>query len=251
MSLQNNPLAAFGFGGTQSTQNWSTVINHIKNKCGVIGTFEFSDEAIVAELKTQVMPFYSIYDGYPAYQTLTTADIISTFPTRVYACKTPTQIIAVSNLYLPEYMYLTNLGQDSLRGFGGTSIDDFLIAKNWNDIQKMVIPEKSWKFIPPARLEIIESAGITQIYDIVIKYDTVHPDPSSINPTMFEDFKELCAGYMMLVIGTMREKTNGLSTPTGTFETTGTVIKQEGQQILTELKQKLITTPPDQMLHLW
>ncbi len=251
MSLLNNPLASFGFGGTGTTQTWQTIIQHIKNKCGVIGTFEYSDEAIVAELKTQVMPFYSIYDGYPQYQVLTSEDIISSHPTRMYACKTPSQIVSVSEVILPEYMYLTNLGQDALRGFGGTSIEDFLIARNWNDIQKMIIPEKSWRFIPPARLEIVEAAAVTQIYDIVIRYNTVHPDPSSINPTMFDDFKEMCAGYMMVTIGTIREKTNGLSTPTGTFESNGTTIKQDGMLILQELKQRLINTPPDQMLHIW
>lgn len=251
MSLLNNPLAAFGFGGTQTTQTWTTIIQHIKNKCGVIGTFEYSDEAIVAELKTQVIPFYSIYDGYPEYQILTTNDIISSFPTRIYACKTPTQIISISDVILPEYMFMTNLGEDALKGYGGTSLEDFLIARNWSDAQQMVIPGKSWRFIPPARLEIIESAGITQVFDIVIRYNTVHPDPSSINPTMFEDFKEMCAGYMMVTIGTMREKTNGLSTPTGTFESNGTTIKQDGMQILAELKQKLISTPPEQMLYLW
>lgn len=251
MSLLNNPLASFGFGGTGTTQTWQTIIQHIKNKCGVIGTFEYSDEAIVAELKTQVMPFYSIYDGYPQYQVLTSEDIISSHPTRMYACKTPSQIVSVSEVILPEYMYLTNLGQDALRGFGGTSIEDFLIARNWNDIEKMIIPEKSWRFIPPARLEIVEAAAVTEVYDIVIRYSTVHPDPSSINPTMFDDFKEMCAGYMMVTIGTIREKTNGLSTPTGTFESNGTTIKQDGMLILQELKQRLINTPPDQMLHIW
>ena len=251
MSLLNNPLASFGFGGTASTQTWQTIIDHIKNKCGVIGTFEYSDEAIVAELKVQVLPFFSIYDGYPTYQVLTTEDIISQYPTRIYACKTPTQIISVNDVILPEYMYLTNLGQDALRGFGSTAVDDFLIARNWNDMNKTILPEKTWRFIPPARLEIIDVAGLTQIYDIVIRYNTVHPDPSSINPTMFEDFKEMCAGYMMMTIGTLREKTNGLSTPTGTFESNGTTIKQDGIQILETLKQKLIGTPPDTMIYLW
>lgn len=251
MSLLNNPLAAFGFGGTGTIQTWQTIIQHIKNKCGVIGTFEYSDEAIVAELKTQVLPFYSIYDGFPAYQVLTTADVVSNNPTRVYACKAPTQIISVAEVYQPEYLYLTNMGQDALKGFGGTSIEDFLLARNWNDIQKMIMPEKSWKFTPPARFEVIEVAGVMQYYDLVIKYNTVHPDPSSINPTMFEDFKEMCAGYMMMTIGTIREKTNGLSTPTGTFESNGTTIKQDGVQILQELKQRLINTPPDTLIHLW
>ena len=251
MSLLNNPLASFGFGGTGTIQTWQTVIEHIKNKCGVIGTFEYSDEAIVAELKKQVIPFYSIYDGYPQYQVLTTADIISNNPTRVYACKTPNQIISISEVFQPEYLYLTNMGQDALKGFGGTSIEDFLLARNWNDIQKMIIPEKSWRFIPPARLEVVEVAGVTQTYDLVIRYNTVHPDPSSINPTMFDDFKEMCAGYMMMTIGTIREKTNGLSTPTGTFESNGTTIKQDGVQILQELKQKLISTPPETMIYLW
>lgn len=251
MSLLTNPLATFGFGGTGTTQTWSTIIQHIKNKCGVIGTFEYSDEAIVAELKTQVMPFYSIYDGYPEYQILTAADIVSTFPSRIYACKAPTQIISISDVIQSEYMYLTNMGQDALKGFGGTSIEDFLLARNWNDIQKMILPEKTWKFIPPARLEVIDVAGMNQVYDLVIRYNTVHPDPSSINPTMFDDFKELCAGYMMVTIGTMREKTNGLSTPTGTFESNGTTIKQDGQQILLDLKQRLIGTAPEQMIYLW
>ena len=251
MSLLNNPLAAFGFGGTGTIQTWQTVIEHIKNKCGVIGTFEYSDEAIVAELKKQVLPFYSIYDGYPTYQILTTTDIVSTFPTRIYSCQTPTQIISVSEVILPEYLYLNNLGEDVLRGFGGTSVEDFLISRNWNDIQKIILPEKTWKFIPPARLEIIDVAGLYSIFDIVIRYNTVHPDPSSINPTMFEDFKEMCAGYMMMTIGTIREKTNGLSTPTGTFESNGTTIKQDGVQILETLKQKLVSTPPDQMIHIW
>lgn len=251
MSLQSNPLASFGFGGTKTIQTWQTIIEHIKNKCGVIGTFEYSDEAIVAELKKQVIPFYSIYDGFPEYQVLTTADIVSNSPTRIYACNTPNQIISVLEVYQPEYMYMTNMGQDALKGFGGTSIEDFLLARNWNDIQKMIMPEKSWRFIPPTRLEIIEVMGVMQTYDLVIKYSTVHPDPSSINPTMFEDFKEMCAGYMMMTIGTIREKTNGLSTPTGTFESNGTTIKQDGVQILQDLKQKLVSTPPETMIYLW
>ena len=251
MSLLNNPLSAFGFGGTGTEQTWTTVIKHIKNKCGVIGTFEFSDEAIVAELKQQVMPFFSIYNGFPAYQILTDQDIVSTFPTRIYHCKTPTQIISIDEVIQSEVMYLTNLEMDNLKGFGGTSVDDFLLARNWNDIQKLIMPEKTWKFIPPNRFEVIDVADFNRIYDLVIRYNTVHPDPSSINPTMFEDFKEMCAGYMMITIGTIREKTNGLSTPTGTFESNGTTIKQDGMQILQELKQKLISTPPDQMIHLW
>lgn len=251
MSLLNNPLASFGFGGTETTQTWSTVIDHIKNKCGVLGTFEYSDEAIVAELKKQVMPFFSIYDGYPAYQVLTEADIVSTFPTRIYHCKTPTQIISVNEVIQPGYEYLNNLSQDALYGYGGTSVDDFLLARNWQDIQNMIVPERTWKFIPPNRLELIEVASFYRIYDIVIRYNTVHPDPSSINPTMFEDFKEMCAGYMMVTIGVLREKTNGLSTPTGTFESNGTTIKQDGVQLLQELKTKLIGTPPDQLIHLW
>lgn len=251
MSLLNNPLASFGFGGTETNQTWTTIIEHIKNKCGVIGTFEYSDEAIVMELKKQVMPFFSIYNGFPAYQILTEENIISTFPTRIYECRTPTQIISIDEVIQPEYMYLTNLGLDALKGFGGTSVEDFLISRNWNDIQKLIIPEKTWKFIPPSRLEVIDVASFNRIFDLVIRYNTVHPDPSSINPTMFEDFKEMCAGYMMVTIGTIREKTNGLSTPTGTFESNGTTIKQDGQQMLIELKQKLITTPPDQMIYLW
>ena len=142
MSLQSNPLASFGFGGTKTIQTWQTVIEHIKNKCGVIGTFEYSDEAIVSELKKQVIPFYSIYDGFPEYQVLTTADIVSNSPTRVYACKTPNQIISVLEVYQPEYLYLTSMGQDAMKGFGGTGIDDYLLARNWNDIQKMIMPVK-------------------------------------------------------------------------------------------------------------
>lgn len=251
MSLLNNPLASFGFGGTGTNQTWTTIIQNIKNKCGVIGTFEYSDEAIVSELKQQVMPFFSIYDGYPAYQILTEQDIVSTFPTVIYNCSTPTQIIKVDEVIQPEYLYLTNMGQDVLKGFGGTSLEDFLISRNWNDMQKLIMPEKSWRFIPPNRIEIINVATLSKLYDLVIRYNTVHPDPSSINPTMFEDFKEMCTGYMMITIGTIREKTNGLSTPTGTFESNGTTIKQDGQQLLEALKQKLIATPPDQMIYLW
>ena len=254
MSLLGNPLAAFGFGGTGTIQTWQTVIEHIKNKCGVIGTFEYSDEAIVAELKKQVLPFYSIYDGYPEYQILNASNIVSYQPTRIYACQASTQIISIQDVILPEYLYLTNLGEDTLRGFGEVSLDDFLISRNWMDMQRSILPEKTWRFIPPNRLELIDVASSSMnqyIMDIIIRYNTVHPDPSSINPTMFDDFKEMCAGYMMMTIGTMREKTNGLSTPTGTFESNGTTIKQDGVQILETLKQRLVTTPPDTMIYLW
>lgn len=251
MSLDYNPLAEFGFGSTGTTQTWQTVIDHIKDKCGVIGQFERSDEAIIHTIKTQILPFYSIYDGYPQYCRLTSADVISQNPTRVYSTSKIKQLISVRNIMMSEYLYLGNLGEDTLMGYGGTTTEDFLISRNWADINKLILPERSWKFIPPARLELIDLAGLTMIYDMVVEFNTVHPDPSSINPTMFEFFKDMCAGYMMMTIGTIRTKIDGLSTPTGTINTNGQQLKQDGETLLRETKDKLILTPPDTMLYLW
>ena len=53
------------------------------------------------------MPYYSVYDSYPIYQRLTTADIITDFPTRVYKLKdTATKIISIRNIISSEYMHL-------------------------------------------------------------------------------------------------------------------------------------------------
>lgn len=251
MSLDYNPLAEFGFGSTGTTQTWQTVIDYIKDKCGVIGQFERSDEAIIQTIKTQILPFYSIYDGYPQYCRLTSADVISQNPTRVYSTSKIKQLISVRNIMMSEYLYLGNLGEDTLMGYGGTTTEDFLISRNWADINKLILPERSWKFIPPARLELIDLAGLTMIYDMVVEFNTVHPDPSSINPTMFEFFKDMCAGYMMMTIGTIRTKIDGLSTPTGTINTNGQQLKQDGETLLRETKDKLVLTPPDTMLYLW
>ena len=100
MSLEFNPLAAMGFGlEVEGQQSWNNVIENIKIQCGAIGQFEYSDEAIIKLLKTQVMPFYSVYDSYPVYQRMTTADILSDFPTRVYKLHdTATKIISVEIL---------------------------------------------------------------------------------------------------------------------------------------------------------
>lgn len=251
MSLDYNPLAEFGFGSTGTTQTWQTIINHIKDKCGVIGQFERSDESIISTLKEQVLPFYSIYDGYPQYCRLTSADVISNSPARVYSTSKIKQLISVRNIMMSEYLYLGNLGEDTLMGYGGTTTEDFLISRNWADINKLILPERSWKFIPPARLELIDLAGLTMVYDMIVEFNTVHPDPSSINPTMFEFFKDMCAGYMMMTIGNIRTKIDGLSTPTGTITTNGQQLKQDGETLLRETKDKLILTPPDTMLYIW
>ena len=251
MSLDYNPLAEFGFGSTGTTQTWQTIINHIKDKCGVIGQFERSDESIIATLKEQVLPFYSIYDGYPQYCRLTSADVISNSPARVYSTSKIKQLISVRNIMMSEYLYLGNLGEDTLMGYGGTTTEDFLISRNWADINKLILPERSWKFIPPARLELIDLAGLTMVYDMIVEFNTVHPDPSSINPTMFEFFKDMCAGYMMMTIGNIRTKIDGLSTPIGTITTNGQQLKQDGETLLRETKDKLILTPPDTMLYIW
>lgn len=251
MSLAGNPLAEFGFGFTETTQNWTTIINYIKKRVGVVGQFEFSDEAIVAEIKEQIMPLYSIYDGYPQYDVLTSADVISENPSRIYSLNRVKQIISVRDIIKNEYLYLGNLGEDTLKGYGGTSIEDFLLSRNYNDMNKLILPVDTWKFVPPARLEIIDLAGLYQVYDMVIAYNTVHPDPSSINPTLFDKFKDLCAGYFMLVIGNIRARVGSISTPTGTVELNGDALKQEGDTLLREVKEKLITTPPDQLIYMW
>ena len=251
MSLASNPLAEFGFGFTGTTQTWTNVIGYIKRRVGVVGQFEFSDEAIVAEIKQQIMPSYSIYDGYPQYDILTAADVVAESPSRIYNLSRVKQIITVSDIIKNDYLYLGNLGEDVMKGYGGTSIEDFLIARNWSDANKMILPVDTWKFIPPARLEIIDLAGLYQVYDMVIAYTTVHPDPSSINPTMYDKFKDMCAGYFMLIVGNMRVRVGSISTPTGTVEINGDALKQEGQELLRETREKLILTPPDQLIYLW
>ena len=139
---------------------------------------------------------------------------------------------------------------DNLKGFGGTSVDDFLLARNWNDIQKLIMPEKTWKFIPPNRFEVIDVADFNRIYDLVIRYNTVHPDPSSINPTMYDKFMDMAVGYMKLSVGTIRSQITSLSTPTGTIEITPDQLKQEGQDLLLRVKESLKMTPPDKLLYL-
>ena len=252
MSLEFNPLAAMGFGlEVEGQQSWNNVIENIKIQCGAIGQFEYSDEAIIKLLKTQVMPFYSVYDSYPVYQRMTTADILSDFPTRVYKLHdTATKIISVRNIISSEYMHLGNLVENSLFGFGGHSIEDYLISRNYSDMQKSIIPVRTWKYIPPNRIEFIQLATISDDYDFIIELNTVHPDPSSINPTMYDKFMDMAVGYMKLSVGTIRSQITSLSTPTGTIEITPDQLKQEGQDLLLRVKEALKMTPPDKLLYL-
>ena len=68
MSLEFNPLAAMGFGlEIEGQQSWNNVIETVKMHCGAIGQFEYSDEALINLIKTQIMPYYSVYDSYPIY----------------------------------------------------------------------------------------------------------------------------------------------------------------------------------------
>ena len=252
MSLEFNPLAAMGFGlEIEGQQSWNNVIETVKMHCGAIGQFEYSDEALINLIKTQIMPYYSVYDSYPIYQRLTTADIITDFPTRVYKLKdTATKIISIRNIISSEYMHLGNLVENSLFGFGGSSIEDYLISRNYSDMQKAIIPVKTWKFLPPNRIEFILLATLSDNYDMIIELNTVHPDPSSINPTLYDKFLDMCIGTIKVAVGTIRSQITSLSTPTGTIEITPDQLNQEGMDLLMRTKDGLKMTPPDKLLYL-
>ena len=163
---------------------------------------------------------------------------------------TATKIISVRNIISSEYMHLGNLVENSLFGFGGHSIEDYLIARNYSDMQNSIIPVRTWKYIPPNRIEFIQLATISDNYDFIIELNTVHPDPSSINPTMYDKFMDMAVGYMKLSVGTIRSQITSLSTPTGTIEITPDQLKQEGQDLLMRVKEALKMTPPDKLLYL-
>ncbi len=85
---------------------------------------------------------------------------------------------------------------------------------------------------------------------MIIELNTVHPDPSSINPTLYDTFLDMCIGTIKVAVGTIRSQITSLSTPTGTIEITPDQLKQEGMDLLMRTKDGLKMTPPDKLLYL-
>ena len=250
MSLDTNPLFDMGFEAP-NVQNWNNLIEYIKGQCGVIGEFELSDESIVDQLQKHVCPVYSNYDGKREYCQLMPENVLSTAPVTKY--RIPVNgIVSIRNIYTNQLNYLGSDMDESLRGYNGTSIEDNLIARNWQDAKKYLLPVESWSFLAPNILQIIEISNFnTHQIKPMLELNTTHMSPDTIQPTMYENFRDMCTGYIQVVVGTMRTKVDGVNGVNGTVQTNGEELKQAGKQTLQEVKQLLITTPPDDYLHLF
>lgn len=240
--------------GITTFNTWDTILEAIRDKCG--STLEFKDEVIIDKLTRQILPFFSKYKPKSEYIIVHKEDIVSYEPKLKYKLNKPF-INQVLSVHMPSNLGFIHNNYLELSGYSGSSLEDILISENYTQMFKTILPTNSWKFHSPNELEV--ALTNTQTHEvtrnnlnypsILVELGVVHTDITTIDPQQFNIFKNLCVGYMMMAIGTLRNEVNGVNTPMGSIQTNGQEIKADGERIWQESKQSLDELPHTDPIH--
>jgi len=232
-------------------QNWNNLLDYIKLGFGAdVQQIEFDDNRIIEIIKNHVMPRFSRYVPLMRYYYLTEAEnLIQSDPSKIYEIKNfPYQIIKVDKVISKANYF--DISQFYNVAINGQDITDFLAGNNILQSQSMVMADDTWRFFSPNRLEIIKGANTVQISDdFILELLCVHDDPQTIDPDMYEYFRDLALGEIMIYIARIRSKFSNFNTPFGNVEVNADQLKQEGEQLKNDIIQKLEHLPPDHYVY--
>lgn len=230
-------------------QNWTDVLDFVKINFGLINKLEISDDDLVRYLKSQVLPFFSQYDGRKKFKDISDADLVTSLSGQpMYQYKIPLDpeeyIISVLNFYPSKN---TNLLDVSIPFINSPdSAIDAVISNSYIDIIKSMQAQNTWTFLPPDRLVFDFSIGFG-----IIEYMTVHTELNTINPDRYHlMFKKLCLANVKIWIAANRSKFENLTTPFGTLNLNWEALKTEGVQERDDVTTALNMVPPEWLLHI-
>lgn len=230
-------------------QSWNDVLGYIKINLGSLNKLEISDDDLIYNLKSQVLPFFSQYSGCKKFKAVNDNNLIQSLTGQpMYQYRIPLDpeeyIINVINVYFSNTGNLLDLSTPFINS--PESAMDALIANSYIDMIKSMQAANTWEFLPPDVLLFDFSVGF-----IILEYTTVHTDLKTIDPDKYQlIFKKLCLANVKIWISSNRSKFENLTTPFGALTLNWEAMKAEGQTEREECTQLLNILPPEMLLHL-
>jgi hypothetical protein len=230
-------------------QSWNDVLQYIKINLGQINKLEISDDDLIYNLKSQVLPFFSQYSGCKKFKALSDNNLIMSLtgqPMQQYRIPLEPEeyIINVVNVYFSKNMSLLDLSTPFINS--PESAMDALIANSYIDMVRSMQAANTWEFLSPDILLFDFAVGF-----IILEYTTVHSDLKTIDPDKYQlIFKKLCLANVKIWISANRSKFENLTTPFGAITLNWEAMKAEGIQEKEECTQLLNIIPPEFLIHI-
>jgi hypothetical protein len=237
-----------------SSQNWTTLIDHIKGELGAdVLPLEIDDERIVNIIKTQVIPNFSIYDGIDTYLELapvTEEDLVRVSKNALFKITGNTSPIVKVIEMLNTDAFQSDLDLIDIE-VSATNMVDMLIDQNYQDMKDLFRATDSWEFIPPKYMRIIRPYGDAEFNNqdlLIAKVRLEITNLFEISPTMYEMFKDMATAEIMGRIGKIRSKYEDIQTPFGSIRMNGQMLVQESREMKMKIDQDLTRIPPEKYL---
>ncbi len=230
-------------------QNWNHVLDYIKLNLGApLNLIEMPDDDLIKHLKEHVLPVFSQYVPHKKYCYINEGARlpVTNAGNPRYSYNIPLQmdeyIVDIHDVYHTRSTILTdNNGLTTLNHFGAI---DTVIANTYIDAIRSLGTHNTWEFMPPDTMVFDE-----KITAAIIVYGTPHTDLLTVPPDMYQlIFKKMCLGQASLWIAAMRSKYDNLTTSFGPLPINWQDLRSEGQRMMEEVNQQLLTLPPDKFV---
>lgn len=236
----------------QPLQTWENVLSYIKLELGNdIMKIEFSDDRMVEIIKEHVLPnFCSWSNGLHKWYRMTLDDAIEEEPYLEYVIpfdKFPYRIMEIKKI-IPQSTFLDMEMHYRMNMVGSGDVTEYLINQNYIDMSKIAIASDTWRFLPPNKIQVTKASYTTRSKEFFLEIDVIHNDPTTIEPTIYEYFKDLCYAEISIFLGRLRSKYKNFSTPFGEVQVNAEELIQEGKQLKLEVMEKLKQNPPEQII---
>jgi hypothetical protein len=230
-------------------QSWDNVLESIKDALGAdVMKLELSDSKIINKLYNNVLPEFSGHSGLRKYYKCTTDHIISTEPIITYELKDFDFRVfgidgKIDQATYTDYMYSMN---QHLNISG--DVTDHLIRQNYRDMAEMMRADDTYRFLAPNKIQLTKASFSYKTDEFILVLNCIHNDPTTIDPTLYQEFKNLSIAYIMNVIGRIRKKYNRFTTPFGEIELNADELIGESRELRERTLENLLQTPHDQLL---
>jgi hypothetical protein len=230
-----------------SWQTWDNVLSFIKLNLGAdVQKLEFSDERIIEILLEHTMMEFSAYEPYITYYNMTANHIISESPFLIYEFQNDFDYKILELKRRIDQVF--NYG-DMLTIPTSANLIDTLVRSNYLDMSAITRASNTMAFDPPNRIRVIEPSINTEYQrEFCIELGVAHKSPLTISPGVYDLFRDLALGDIMIFLAKIRSKFSNFSTPFGQVTLDADQLLQDGRDLKTRVITQLHSCPPEQYI---
>lgn len=228
-------------------QTWDNVLNFIKLNLGAdVQKLEFSDDRIIEIIKEHSLMEFSMFESYTRYYKMTTNHILSDSPFLMYEFKEdfPYKILELKRRIDQVFNY-----GDMLTIPTSANLVDTLVRQNYLDMSSITRATMTMQFDPPNRIRVIEPSINTEYQrEFIIEVGVAHESPLTISPGVYDLFRDMALGDIMIFLAKIRGKFNNFNTPFGAVTLDAEQLLQDGKDIKSRVVAELKRNPPEQYI---